>query len=445
MPGVPMLGPVGAPQIAMPSVPGEIAQAIGSYPEAKQKYDYQQAEIDAQNMDNASKRLSVLTKIFSANQGIAEKNPQLVAATQRAFQQMGLSAPMKLVNGVQQLDTDALAAFGPAQDFIAQNMPAILGLPPDVRGDYIKAGTGVDPAPGIVASLEKLPQRTLTASDFPSLMSNVRYAIAAYARPGATFGGVVSMMRTTAQGLKQFGMTLNPDDFQADIYQTEYNRAMMEGLPAQQAAKAAQERSTADLNEARAAIQPELGQAAVESAGARQVSAQASASRAATAASEETALDRERNAQADHAEAQTEAVKQGVLTGTKPLSALVTQANQMQTLYSHLDYDQTQRQTALAALDPNDPDFKAKHQALNDEIYVLKHRKEAALRAAGAAQSAVQDAQKRLHAGSPTGGGKPDSQSGSQFVKGQVYDDGTHKARYMGGDPNSPSSWQIQP
>src|SRR6202050_4855182 len=165
MPGVPTLGPVGAPVLAQPSVPGEIAQAIGQYPEQKQKYDYQQAEIDAQNMQNSSQKLTVLNKMISANP-LVGKNPQIVQAVQRAFQGMGMPAPMKNIDGVQSLDTDALAALGPIPEFIAANLKDIIQLPPEARETYLKLGTSSATIPqSMLDALGKFPQQTSATAD----------------------------------------------------------------------------------------------------------------------------------------------------------------------------------------------------------------------------------------------------------------------------------------
>jgi hypothetical protein len=414
--GVAPLGPVGAPVLAQPNVGGEIAQAIGQYPADKQKYDYQQAEIDAQNMQNASQKLTVLNKMISANPSVAN-NPQISQAVQRAFQQMGMPAPMKSVNGVQQLDTDTLASLGPIPEFIAQNLKDIVQLPPDVRETYLKLGTSSSEIPKtMLDSLNKLPQQTSATAD--ELLGILGKSVQSLNTPGGDIGNVIAMIQTLAPSIaqKMGGVdpqhlidTLKPNLIQEAIAGAKYNLLLAQTSGDQAHAAYWQAQITeipARINEMNAHATSALEQGA------------AATSNAATHAALEPSQERKNNADADNAEAKTRETNAGVIAGTKPLKALLDVANENESLSQKLGYDLngtpgSTNKGAQGALDDyktanpqatvqNDPKLKE----LNDRVYAIKQNITKVDRAKVQANQAYTDARARLHAGG-SGGDQP--------------------------------------
>ena len=419
-----------APVIVQPTLGGQIAQAAGQYPEDQQKLAMQQAELDAQTIDSSSKRLSVLSKMFSSNPGVAT-NPQMIQATQRAFKGLGMDAPMKNVNGVPSLDTDALYAFGPASDFISQNLGMLLQFKPDQRGSLVQAATGQALPDGITQRLSSLPQRMIsTPSELSGLYSRATQAIDNLRFPGATVDGTISIIKPINEVLQENGMPgIDMQDLEnSGVYQSLLNQAQLQGLQG----KAAEQFAQAGLAKIRTTLAPGLAQdshtrAAADTtrAAASVTSADASASRAATEAYKAPAEVQRDYAEAGQAQAKTRQIIQQAATGGGSLKDLQTFATTTEQQAERLDaYVNGNNQnnpglkiqiqnltteyssTTLHPQGLQDPQYLAQHKQLNDELYNYQHRVIAARRAAAEAQGAVQSAQARLHAGS-TGGNHP--------------------------------------
>jgi hypothetical protein len=412
------IGPIStAPVINGPSVPGEIAQAIGQFPQQQQQYQMQQAELDATNIDNSSKKLAVLTKLISANPNLAS-NPQLIQAAQRSFKGLGMDAPLKNIGGVQSLDTDALYAFGPSSEFIASNLSTLLSFPPDQRAALIQAATGTAIPDGVAKQLSNLPQRVIsTPTELSGLYGKAQQAIANLRFPGATVDGAIAIIRPINQVLQQNGMPgIDMEDLDgASAYQALINQANLQGLQGGAAEKFAQ----AGLAKIRTELAPQLAADATERAqadttraAASTVSANASASRAASYAARTPAAIAHDYATADQAEAQTKKLVQEVATGSASLKDLEANANNGEALVARLESDlndPTQgintQITAYKAAHPeatvaNDPQLKE----LNDSAYDTENRIKQARRASATAQAAFQQGQAHLHSGSPTSG-----------------------------------------
>ena len=406
MPGglsVPSMGPVSAPGIVMQSPLAQVTQAIGEYPQDRQKFQMQQAELDAKNMENASQKLSVLNKMISANPGTAT-NPQISAAVQRAFGQMGLAAPMTTVNGVQQLDMSAMQAFGPAQDFIGQNLAMLLSFPPTQRGDVISAATGQAAPQGVIDSLSKLPVRTVQSpAEAAGMLTYVRTMFGSIVK-GGDVDNAMNMLNLAAVPVSQiFGIT--PDEFKAGFInelkpdltaqlqrqatlmltgaKTEDERAKAQNLLTLLPAKLDQIKTGDDLKRVMEEYYPAMAGAAT--------------SRAATSAAEAPSVEARNNAAAAASTARANDLK----TGVAHLGKLETTANAAQTLYSHLQYDMQQRttdiqtyQTAHPGADPKtDPQLKN----LTQELTALQNRAHQAQASAAQAQKNYETFQTHLH------------------------------------------------
>lgn len=443
MPGLSIAPIASAPQTPLESPAGQIAEAIGQFPQDQQKYQLQQAEIDAQGIDNASKKLAVLNKLISSNLGLAS-SPQMIAAAQRAFQGLGMPAPMKNVNGVPSLDTDALYSFGPASEFMAQNLGMMLSFPPDQRGALIEAATGQTLPEGVMQRLSALPQRMIsTPSELGGLYNRATQAIDNLRYPGATIEGALAVIKPINEVLRQNGMPgVDVEDLMgAGLHQALLNQAQLQGMDA----KSAEQYAQAGLAKVRTELAPTYAAAATTRANASMVSANASASRAATSALRAPAEIARDYAEADHAEAQTKELVQKVATGGATLKDLEANANNAQSLVARLEADINDPTQGLkaqdAALDKTAPDYATRHKELNDTIYETEQRIKAARKAAQTAQQAFQQGQAHLHNGTPTSG----QPSSSEYTPGKVYTypDG-RKLKYLGGDPHQESSWQPQ-
>jgi len=369
--------PITAPIVQGPTAAGQIAEAAGALPGLQQQYQLNQAELDAQNFQNASQKLAVLNRIiFSSPNQSAAQNPDIVAATQRAFKQMGVAAPMQ--GGA--LDVNALQAFGPAQDFVAQNLSTLLSFTPEQRASVIQAATGQAPPQSMLDSLNKLPTRTLQNPQEAAGMLKYVGGIITNIQKGGDIGNAMTMLDAAAVPMSQlFGIT--PDEFKADfianlkpdltaqlinqakyqleVAQTQNNAAhaqYWQGLLSEVPAKIDEIHSSADLKRVMQEYYPEMAAAAT--------------SRAATSAAEAPSLIQERTAQAGLATARA----RDLAVGTQHLSALEKSANAAETSYSHIQYDLGQAQTALstyqqghAGADPKtDPQLRRLQADVND-------------------------------------------------------------------------------
>jgi hypothetical protein len=404
-----MPGISSAPQIVQPSVPGEIASAIGDFPKQQQDYQLKQAEIDAQGIDNSSKKLAVLTKLISANPGLAT-NPQLIQSAQRSFQGLGMSAPLKNVNGVQSLDTDALYAFGPASEFIAQNLPMLLAFKPARRADIVQTATNQALPDGVAQRLASLPQKVIQSpQQLTSLFEHGMTMVQGLRLPGSDVGNVVATLRGINETLADNGMAgINTEEIEQSAYVGLLGQAQLQHLQGQ----AAEEFAQAGLAKIKTELEPAELAVHQENAAAHTVEAGASASRAASYAARTPAAIAHDYAAADQAEANTKKLVQEVATGGASLKDLEANANNARALVARLESDlndptqglQSQI-TSYKAAHPeataqNDPQLKQ----LNDDAYDIEQKIKGARKAADTAQSAFQQGQAHLHSGSPTSG-----------------------------------------
>lgn len=395
------MGAVSAPAIVTQAPIAQIGEAIGEFPAQQRQAQMQQAELDAKNMEIASQKFSVLNKMLGSNPALSN-DPHMIAATQRAFQQMGLTAPMTNVNGVQGLDMTALAAFGPTQDFLAQNMGTVLSFAPEQRAAYIKATTGQDAPQGVLDSLNKLPVRTITSpSEATGMLTTLRGAFTNISKGGDVNNAITQLDMMSKPLAQLFGIT--PEEFtnqyvaelKPDVTATLQRQAMLnltnaktdeqkalaqtqiQELPA----KIAQIKSLTDLHAVMAEYYPEI-------ADARATSANAAASNAATRVSEAPSTIARNNAQAGYDTARTADLNYG----NAGLAKLQKGANDAQTLYSHIQYDLAQRKTDLSTLmqtaGPDDPQVKK----LQGQISELQSRADAAETSAKKAQHTYESA-----------------------------------------------------
>lgn len=403
-----------APIVQGPTLGGDIAEAAAQYPLVQQQMAQNQANIDATNIESASKRLSVLTKLISSNAQLAH-DPQMVQATQRAFGALGMPAPLKNVNGVQSLDTEALFGFGPAADFMAQNLGLLLSFQPDKRAELIQTMTGQALPQGIAEKLGTLPQRMIsTPSELSGLYNRATQAIDNLRYPGATVEGAISIIKPINQVLQMNGMPgIDLTDLEgAGLYQSLMNQAALQGLQG----KAAEAYANTEYKKVETALAPEKVAIQAQDAQARTISAQASASRAASYAARTPAAIAKDYADADKAEADTRKLIQEAATGGASLKDLEANANNAQALVARLEADLNDPTQGLlaqkAALEtggqppaPGDPNY-AQYKQINDDAYEVEQRITKARHAAGAAQQAFQQGQAHLRTGTTPPGTK---------------------------------------
>lgn len=448
-PGVsaaPGLGPVAtAPVITPPSVPGEIASAIGQFPAQQQQYQVNQAELDAKNMEAGAKKMTVLNQLVFSNPAMAY-DPHMIAAAKSAFGQLGVPAPITSIDGKEAIDTKALGAFGPAQGFIAQNLEMLLQTDPDQRGAMIEAATGQAAPQAVLDQLSKLPRKYLQSpQEATGLLTFVRQSVAQIGKPGGSIDNAIASIDATSKPLGEIGIDtgmlvsmLKPDlyaqalqgaQLQLTQARTAQQQASAQTLIQTLPAKIAAIQTTTDLKKVMEEYYPAIAAARTE--------------QAATQASEAPSLIAERQAQtkkaiqdSDEAHARTIEINQRVTTGGASIKELQTQ----QTV-SQQNYDRLEASYQNAIADEKATTDPATRKTLNDLAYNLKHRMERAAADAGELQTHYEDAIHRQRGGASPAGPKVTS-----FTKGQVYtDQHGHKAKYLGGDPKEQSSWQMQP
>jgi hypothetical protein len=295
MPGlasVPSLGPVGAPQYNQPTPLVELGAAVGQFPAQQRQaqsenlgIQEQQQQLDTQQFQMASQRLSVLNKMIAQNPAIGS-SPDIVSAYQRAFKAMGMDAPLTPgQDGKQGIDAQAVGAFAPLHDFIAQNLPMLLQTEPKDRAGLIQSATGQPVPPEIADQLAKIPRKYLQSpAEAGSLLNYVKTSVGGLNKPGGSIDNVIATIQAVSKPLADAGIDANVliDGLKPDLYAQAMQQAQLaliqaktkdEVAKAQVALKMLPERISAihslnDLHSVMAEYYPQMAAAAGQRAGA---------------------------------------------------------------------------------------------------------------------------------------------------------------------------------
>jgi hypothetical protein len=194
----PILGPVGAPQYAQPTILTDAAQAIEQFPQQQQAFQQKQTDLESDQYGLANQRLSVLTRMAQEHPETLS-DPKIVGAFQRAYKLMGMEAPTTVSNGKTSIDAQAVGAYAPLHDFLAKNWDTLATMEPTDR-EKLVSGLGLGQLPESIANI---PRKFLQSpAEASKLLDTVRQSIASLNKPGGSLENVIALIEGIQAPLK---------------------------------------------------------------------------------------------------------------------------------------------------------------------------------------------------------------------------------------------------